>query len=87
MQEEQEKQKSHVEKLKEANQKIINEINFPLPRVGNRVLIDLKWTENSPREPQHTTKGRIIGVNVHGFYVRTNTGTEKQVPHKAVKLD
>lgn len=87
-QEEEQKELSPAEAYNLRQRKIAEEMNNPVPRIADKVWIDLDWTPECGREPNPTIEGRIVGVNMEmEYYVQYGKfGTRKYVPYEAVKL-
>lgn len=84
---EEQEEKKPSEAYNDREREIARQINNPLPRIGERVLIDLFWTPDSKGEPNPTIKGRILGVTETHFYVKAVGMPPKNVLHNCIKLE
>jgi hypothetical protein len=78
--EQEEKELSPAEIYNLKQQQIKKEIENPLPRLGDKVLVDIDWTLTCGREPNPTIKGRITGIDYEKYFVRLSIGGGNTVP-------
>lgn len=66
------KQLSPAEIYNQRQRKIADEMNNPVPKIGDKVFVDIDYVGNGTPNP--TLKARIMGINIHGqYYVRLST--------------
>lgn len=68
-------------------EKPVRKIEVAPPRIGDRVLADLNWTDGMETDPVFKTKGRIQGETNTGYYVNIKGMGLKLITKKAVKID
>jgi hypothetical protein len=74
---------------KQVRQRQIEEMEQQRPRIGDKVLVDVLWDNNSITTPNPTVKGRILGIdpNTETYFVSLSpSGIRKYVPQEAIKL-
>jgi hypothetical protein len=73
--EEQQKELTPAEIYNLEQRKIRDEMENRLPRIADKVLVDIEWTPECGIEPNPTMKATILGLSYNQYYVRLQGGS------------